>query len=115
MLYNLIFWGAPAAALSVYLLLILFFAISKKDRYTAAFQPFLYDMALWTASSLLMKLGIPPGVLFWNRMMMVGICCAPFFFYLFFSIFTGLVRIRRLALWALGTLAAIVFSFMVRL
>lgn len=112
MLYNLIFWGAPAAALSVYLLLILFFAISKKDRYTAAFQPFLYDMALWTASSLLMKLGIPPGVLFWNRMMMVGICCAPFFFYLFFSIFTGLVRIRRLALWALGTLAAIVFSFM---
>ena len=28
MLYNLIFWGVPAAALSVYLLLILFFAIS---------------------------------------------------------------------------------------
>ncbi|MGE4352453.1 MAG: HD domain-containing phosphohydrolase [Oscillospiraceae bacterium] len=110
MVYNLFFWGVPVITLATYLILIFFFAISKKDRAIRAFQPILFALALWSASSLLMKLQLPPGPLFWNKMMMVGVITSPLLIYIFLSVFTDTVRIFRMAAFSLVTIAFIVID-----
>ena len=107
-LYNIIFWGIPCAALATYLILLLFFSISKKDRAIRAFQLILFALALWTASSLLMKMNTFPSPLFWNKMMMVGVLISPFFIYLFLSIFTDTIHPIPLFLFASVTVLILI-------
>ncbi len=92
MIYNLIFWGVPVLTLCTYLLLLFFFSVSRKDKAIRAFMPLLAAQALWSAGSLLMKLEFPPDVLFWNKIMMLGLLLSPLFIYIFISVFTNTVR-----------------------
>ena len=110
MAYNLFFWGIPIITLATYLLLIFFFAISKKDKAIRAFQPILFALALWSASSLLMKLQLPPGPLFWNKTMMVGVIVSPLLIYIFLSVFTDTVRIFRVLILSVINIAFIVLN-----
>ncbi len=109
-LYNLFFWGVPTVALVSYLLLLFFFSISKKDRVVTAFQSLLITLAFWTMCSLLMKLSVYPGVLFWNRMMVAFTFATPLAIYIFLSIFTNTVRFGKIAFWSGMTLAGIVVN-----
>lgn len=92
MIYNIIFWGVPSVTLCTYLLLLFFFAVSRKDKAIYAFMPLLAAQAIWSAGSLLMKLQFPPDVLFWNKIMMMGLILSPLFIYIFISVFTDTVR-----------------------
>ena len=98
--------------MATYLILLLFFAISKKDRAIRAFQPILFSLALWTVSSLLMKMDTFPSVLFWNKMMMVGLLVSPFLIYLFISVFTDTVRPVPILVFAAVTILTIVVNLM---
>jgi len=60
MIYNIFFWGVPVVTLCTYLLLLFFFAISRKDKAIKAFIPGLISLALWSAGSLIMKMQLPP-------------------------------------------------------
>jgi hypothetical protein len=71
------FWGVPTVALASYLLLLFFFSIAKKDKVVSTFQLVLGSLALWTLCSLLMKLSVYPGELFWNRMMVAFTFATP--------------------------------------
>ena len=92
MIYNLFFWGVPILTLCTYLLLLLFFVLSRKDRAIWAFMPVLAAQAIWSAGSLLMKQQFPPDAFFWNKIMTMGLILSPLFIYIFISVFTDMVR-----------------------
>lgn len=99
MFYNIFFWGVPIVTLCTYLLLLFFLAISRKDKAIKAFIPSLVTLALWSAGSLIMKMQLPPGPLFWNKIMMAGLICSPYFIYIFISVFTDtLLKVKSAVL-----------------
>ena len=98
--------------MATYLILLLFFSISKKDRAIRAFQLILFALAMWTASSLLMKMDTFPSPLFWNKMMMVGVLISPFLIYLFLSIFIDTIRPIPLFLFASVTALVLVANLL---
>jgi GGDEF domain-containing protein len=110
--YNVFFWGVPTVALASYLLLLFFFSIAKKDKVVSTFQLVLGSLALWTLCSLLMKLSVYPGELFWNRMMVAFTFATPLSIYIFLSIFTNTMRPGGLLFWSLVTLAGTAANFM---
>lgn len=112
MLYRLFFWGIPIGAFCSYMLLLIFFAISKKDKAIKAFQPLLLSLLLWVGGSLLMKLNCYPSVLFWNKVMLAGTFVAPFCMYVFLSVFTDTVRLSGILLMGSMTGLGLAFNFM---
>lgn len=101
MLYNIIFWGVPVATLCTYLLLLFFFAVSRKDKAIWAFMLLLVCQVIWSAGSLMMKLQFPPNALFWNKVMMMGLILSALFIYIFISVFTNSLKSIRMVLMAL--------------
>lgn len=69
MILRIIYWSASIIALASYALLMVIFAISKKDRDIKAFMLLLACMIGWTGSSLLMKMDAVPGFAFWSLML----------------------------------------------
>lgn len=67
----------------------LFLSLSKKDKFIRVFMLVLAALILWTASSLFMALQLYPGVLFWDRVMVMGMIAVPFLLYYFISVFTN--------------------------
>ncbi len=106
------FWVVPIVALSSYFILMLFFSISQKDKYIRTFMFVLAALILWTASSLFMGIQLYPGVLFWDRVMVVGMMAVMFILYYFISIFKDSLNIFRLTIWGALTIAAIIANIL---
>lgn len=90
LLHNIFYWGVPSLVLIANTILLLILALSKKDKQVSTFMLFMGAMALWPAISLFMKLQLPPGTLFWNRVMVATMLVIPYFAYLFVSHFTAI-------------------------
>jgi diguanylate cyclase (GGDEF)-like protein/putative nucleotidyltransferase with HDIG domain len=88
----LIYWGIPIIALTFSLGIFAILALSKKDKMINAFMLMMASMVLWSFATLMMKLSIQPGALFWNRVMVGALMLIPYTGYLFFMTF---VRMRR--------------------
>ena len=102
-LSQIFFWTVPIVALASYCLLMIFFALSQKDKYIRLFMLVLGALIIWTAAALFMKLQLFPGVMFWNRAMVVGTFLTPFLIYCFVSEFTGTLKVATTVIW--GTIA----------
>ncbi len=100
---ELFFTGIPIVVLCSYIILMLFFCISQKDRLIRSFMLVLTAMIIWTASAVFMSIELYPSVLFWDKIMLVGMMTAMFLLYCFVSIFTNTLNIYRLLYGALGT------------
>jgi len=111
-LSQLFFWTVPIVALASYCMLMLFFALSQKDRYIRLFMLVLGALIVWTASSLFMKLQLYPGVMFWNRSMVVGTFLTPFLIYCFISVFTGTLKVYSTVIWGIIVLGCIVVDLL---
>lgn len=109
---QLFFWVVPIVALSSYCLLMLFFAISQKDKFIRAFMLVLAALIIWTASALFMKMQMYPGVLFWNRLMVAGTIAVPFLLYCFVSVFTNSLNVVRTIMWGSLTVVAIIVDLL---
>lgn len=106
------FWVMPIIALTSYGILMLFLSLSKKDKFIRTFMLVLAALTLWTASSLFMGLELYPGVLFWDRIMVLGMIAVPFLLYYFICVFTNSVNNFQLAVWGIISIAAAVVNFM---
>jgi len=111
-LSQIFFWAVPIVALASYCMLMLFFALSQKDKFIRSFMLVLAALIIWTAGSLLSRLELYPGVLFWNKIMISGMLTVPFLLYYFLSVFTDSVNIFRTVLWGSLTLVASIIGLM---
>jgi len=109
---QIFFWGVPVVALASYCLLLLVLSLTQKDKHIKIFMLVLVAMIVWTAAALLMKLEIAPGVLFWNRVMVVGTLATPFIIYIFVSVFTDTTHRLFMGLLGLLTGTAIVLNLL---
>lgn len=100
------YWSASMIALCAYALLMVVFAISKKDRNIKCIMLVLTCMIGWTGSSLLMKLDAFPGFTFWSTVLTTAMILFPPVFYQFAGNLLGniLKRYKR-ALWLIATFA----------
>lgn len=73
----LIYWGIPIIALTFSLGIFAILALSKKDKMINAFMLMMASMVLWSFATLMMKLSIQPGALFWNRVMVGALMLIP--------------------------------------
>ena len=107
---ELFFTYVSLVALCIYCLLMLFFCIAQKDRLIRAFIPVLGAMILWNASAVFMSMELYPGVLFWDRIMIIGATTVTFLLYYFVSVFTNSLRIFPTIFWGIGTLLFIIID-----
>ncbi|MDD4334910.1 MAG: diguanylate cyclase [Desulfotomaculaceae bacterium] len=109
---EIFFWAVPIISLASYSMLMLFLSLSKKDKSIRFFMLVLAAMIVWTASSLFMALQLNPGVLFWDRVMVMGMIAAPFLLYCFISLFTNTVNLFQSVFWGILTVAAMVSNLL---
>ncbi len=98
---EIFFWAVPIIALASYSVLMLFLSLSKKDKFIRIFMLVLAALILWTASSLFMALQLYPGVLFWDRVMVMGMIAVPFLLYFFISVFTNTFNLFQIVFWGI--------------
>jgi diguanylate cyclase (GGDEF)-like protein/putative nucleotidyltransferase with HDIG domain len=106
------FWAVPIIALTSYCILMLFLSLSKKDKFIRTFMLVLGALILWTASSLFMGIQLYPGVLFWDRVMILGMIAVPFLLYYFISVFTNSLNIFQMVIWGTLTGAAVIVNLL---
>ncbi len=104
-----LYWGLPSLSLVSAMVLFIILGLSKKDNLIKSFMLMVTCMGIWSASSLLMKLNISPGTLFWNRSMVAALTMMPFSAYIFFINYIRSKRRVSLFFW---TLAIGVIEFM---
>ena len=112
MLSQIFFWGIPILSFSFCCIIAFILSLCEKDRLTKAVSPFIYSLMLWSGSTLLMKLQIIPGVVFWNRMMVVAMILVPLFLFYIVSVFSNQVRRLELLFVGLLSIAMIVINFL---
>lgn len=74
---QLFFWVMPIVATCSYLLLLIIFLISKRDKAMKFYTLLLGAFVVWSGSSLLMRVQLQPGVLFWSRASLCGLFLTP--------------------------------------
>ncbi len=102
----------PTVALLSYCLLLLIFSLSKKDTHIRNFIAVLVGLVVWTAPAILMQMEFFPGVLFWHRIMIVGMLATPFLIYLFVAVYTGTTNIYSLTFWGLIAAGSIIIDLL---
>ncbi len=109
---EIFFWAVPIISLTSYCILMLFLSLSKKDRFIRLFMLVLAALIIWTASSLFMALQLYPGVLFWDRVMVMGMTAVPFLLFYFISVFTNSLRPLEIIFWGALTAAAMIANLL---
>ncbi|OPJ55296.1 sensor domain-containing diguanylate cyclase/phosphohydrolase [Alkalithermobacter paradoxus] len=79
---------APALSLMCYLIVLLILIKSKRSKIIKAYSIYIITNIVWSFGSLMMRTGIYPGPLFWNRILCIGLISMPIAFYKFTLIFT---------------------------
>jgi hypothetical protein len=108
----MLFWGIPIISLSLYLLLLVFLGISKKDASIRAMIWILTALAIWTAGSLAMKLELFGHLLLWNRLMVCGMFSVTFLIYRFVLIFSKTEQPGMKVFWGLATVAMLILNLL---
>ncbi len=77
MLLRIVYWSISVIALASYAILLMIFAISKKDRSIKSFMLVLAFLLGWVGASLLMKLNALPGFAFWSMLLTAFMIVVP--------------------------------------
>ncbi len=101
---TLFYWGLPTTAFLLSLTLLAILVLSKKDAMIKSFVLVVFSMAIWSASSLLMKLDVYPGTLFYNRIMIMGSAILPYAAYIFLNVYIDRRRWIPITMWGLITI-----------
>ncbi len=101
----------PLAAMLCNLFLFLTFLTAEKTRLVKSFMMLLVAFMLWTTGSLLMRLGVYPGVTFWYDISITGIFLVPLFSYNFIHHFTEQKAFFLKSMWTVLTLVCVVLNF----
>lgn len=109
-IFELFFTYIPLVALCSYCLLMFFFCIAQKDRLIRVFMLVLAGMIVWNASAVFMSIQLYPGVLFWDKIMIIGALVTAFLLYYFVSVFTNSLRILAATFWGTLTLVFVVIT-----
>lgn len=97
--YIYIYWGIPILSLILSFGIFVILALSKKDKTIAAFMLMVASMTIWSFSTLMMKMNITPGTLFWQRTMVAALMLIPYTGYIFFTVFIHMKRYTSLFFW----------------
>ncbi len=97
----IIYWGLPITSLAFALTILIILFLSKKDNLINSFIFMVSNMAVWSATSLLMKMNTAPGTLFWNRFMVAAMVMIPLAAYVFFTIYIKMKRRVSIIFWTL--------------
>lgn len=108
---TLFYWGLPTTAFLLSLSLLAILLLSKKDATIKSFIFLVLAMAVWTLASLLMKLDIYPGTLFFNRIMVAGSALVPYAAYIFLNVYIERKRWIPIILWGLVDVFMMVLVF----
>ena len=104
MVSDILSLAVPLLALFCNVFLFLTFIRVKKTRLIFSFLLMLTSFILWTAGSLLLRLDVYPGGLFWFQVSSFGIFLVPYLIYNFFYCYTdqrgSFARILWGLLWA---------------
>ena len=100
-IYIYIYWGIPIVSLILSFGIFVILALSKKDRTITTFMLMVASMTIWSFSTLMMKMNITPGTLFWQRTMVAALMLIPYTGYIFFTVFIHLKRYTSLFFWGL--------------
>ncbi|MEI7667918.1 MAG: histidine kinase N-terminal 7TM domain-containing protein, partial [Erysipelotrichaceae bacterium] len=101
---QIIWWGLPALTLFSSLSILAILILSKKDHNIKMFMFTVISMSVWSLASLMMKLSLSPGTLFWNRVMCAGLMMIPLSAYFFFIGFIKRKRTLSSIFWVVMTL-----------
>ncbi|MBE6987685.1 MAG: diguanylate cyclase [Ruminococcaceae bacterium] len=101
----------PLASMLCNLFLFLTFLTAKKTKLVKSFMWLLVAFMMWTTGSLLMRLGVYPGVPFWYDISITGIFLVPLFIYNFIHHFTEQKAFFLKSVWTVLTLICVVLNF----
>ena len=107
-----IYWGIPILSLIFSFAILVILSLSKKDKTISAFILMMISMSLWSFSSLMMKIDMTPGTLFWQRMMVAALMMIPYTGYIFFTVFIHMKRYTSLFFWGALEIAMQFVNFM---
>ena len=101
----------PLAAMLCNLFLFMTFLTAKKTKLVKSFMMLLVAFMLWTLGSLLMRLGVYPGVPFWYDISITGIFLVPLFSYNFIHHFTEQKAFFIKGVWTVLTFICVVLNY----
>jgi len=111
-LYVYIYWGIPILSLVFSFSIFVILALSKKDLTIKTFMLMMASMTVWSFSTLMMKLNVTPGTLFWQRTMVAALMMIPYTGYIFFTVFIHLKRYFTVLLWGILEVAMQIVNIM---
>lgn len=100
-----IYIAIPGAAFVCYGVLMILMTFSRRDEIKWAFMSYLLAMMVWSFASMMMRTGVQPSVLFWNRILVVGVIFMPVTFYYFMQ---KIMRINRGFLVVIGLAGCVI-------
>ncbi len=111
-IYVTIYWGIPILSLIFSFSIFVILALSKKDLTIKTFMLMMASMTVWSFSTLMMKLNVTPGTLFWQRTMVAALMMIPYTGYIFFTVFIHMKRYFSLLLWGILEVAMQIVNIM---
>lgn len=109
---TIFYWGLPTIAVILSFSLLVILILSKKDAMINSFILLVIAMGIWSLSSLLMKLDVYPGTLFYNRFMILGSSLLPYTAYIFLRVYIENKRWIPILFWGVVYigLSTLIFS-----
>lgn len=101
------FIAIPFTALICYCILLVLLLHAERNKITRLYSLYITAMVIWCFGSLVMRTNFPPGPLFWNKILCVGLISIPIIFYNFTLVFTETYNKEGLLM--LGYCSAAVF------
>lgn len=78
----------PLISFLCYLFILGILLTSSSNRISKSYTFYVLSMLIWSFGSFMMRTNLPPSVLFWNRVLCVGLILMPVLFYHFTIIYT---------------------------
>ncbi len=97
----------PFIACVFYFILLIILMGSRNNKIAKAYIYYIVAMIIWSLGSFVMKTNFPPGSLFWNRILCVGLISMPILFYNFTLVLTK-IKNQFWVLW-IGVFTGIFF------
>lgn len=73
----------PLISLLCYSVILIIILGSRKNKIVMNYSLYIISMIIWSFGSLIMRTNFPPGALFWNRILCIGLISMPVTFYHF--------------------------------
>jgi len=79
----------PVLAFLGYFILLIFMLKDEDNWVNKIFRVYIVVMLIWCFGAFMMRTGLPPGALFWNRILCLGYITSPFVFYHFSLVYSN--------------------------